>query len=277
MLQINSGKLYPNGVRRTNELRGVLYSNLLLFRMDDGPIVTAAGRLLQADATGTPRPLIYEITEQFEDDAIKAGVLISHTVQPYLQDFAAVVSFILRVTCTPDADLCARLLSGKRSLGVMTPPDKLVRRVFDKDIFFQQADIDLLKSFTKELIALERKSFLATMRAIRTYVTGMHRVKDDLELAYTLLVASIESLAQDFDPHKAQWSDYEQSKRQRIDKALADANAVTAKRVRTAVLEGEHLPLLGAFASSFLRSCRTLTSGKAVGIAPSASSTSATP
>jgi len=247
MLQINSGKLYPNGVRRTNELRGVLYSNLFLFRTDDGPIVTVAGRLKQADATGIPRPLIYEITEQFEDDDIRAGVLISHTVRPYLQDFAAVVSFILRVTCTPDADLCARLLNGKPSLGVMTPPDKLVRRVFDDRVFFHQADIDLLKSFTGDLIALERKSFLATMRAIRTYVTGMHRVKDDLELAYTLLVASIESLAQDFDAHKAQWSEYEQSKRQSIDKALADANGLTAKRVRTAILEGEHLALARRF------------------------------
>jgi hypothetical protein len=246
MLQISSGKLYPDGVRRTNELRGVLYSNLFLFRMDDGPIVTAAGRLQQVDATGTPHPLIYEITEKFEDD-IGVGVLISHTVQPYLQDFAAVVSFILRVTCTPDADLCARLLNGKRSLGVMTPPDKLVRRVFDKEIFFQQSDIDLLKSFTTDLIALERKSFLATMRAIRTYVTSMHRVKDDLELAYTLLVASIESLSQDFDADKAQWSDYEQSKRQRIDQALANADGVTAKRVRTAILEGEHQALARRF------------------------------
>jgi hypothetical protein len=75
----------------------------------------------------------------------------------------------------------------------------------------------------------------------------MHRVKDDLELAYTLLVASIESLAQDFDPHKARWSDYEQSKRQRIDKALAGAAEVTANRVRTAILEGEHLALARRF------------------------------
>jgi hypothetical protein len=89
MLQINSGKLYPNGVLRTNELRGVLYSNLFLMRMDDSPIVTRAGRLLQAEATNLPRPIIYEVTEQF-DDEIMQGTLASHGVQPYLQDFAAV-------------------------------------------------------------------------------------------------------------------------------------------------------------------------------------------
>ena len=247
MLQINSGKLYPDGVGRTNELRGVLYSNLFLFRMDDGPIVTAAGRLRQVDSTVTPRPMIYEITEQFEDNSIQAGVVVSHGVQPYLQDFAAIASFILRVTCTPDADLCTRLLNGRPSLGVTTPPHQLVRRAFDKEIIFQQSDIDLLKSFTADLIALKRKSFLATMRAIRTYVTGMHRVRDDLELAYTLVVASIESLSQEFDAHKAQWTDYDQSKRQRIDKALAGADELIRKRVRTAILEGEHLALSRRF------------------------------
>ena len=242
MLQINSGKLYPNGVRRTNELRGVLYSNLFLMRMEDSPIVTQAGRLLQAEATNLPRPIIYEVTEQF-DDEIMQGTLASHGVQPYLQDFAAVVSFVLRVTCTPDPDLCIRLMSEKRSLGVRTPPVKLVRKVFDKEVWFRKEDDELLKGFVDDLLALKRKSFLAAMRAIRTYVTGLHRVADDLELAYTLLVASLESLAQDFDGHTAQWSDYDQVRRQRIDKALTNADEVTSGRVRDAILKGEHVAL----------------------------------
>lgn len=247
MLQINSGKLYPTGVQRTNELRGILYSNLLLMRMEDGPIVTEAGRILQADATSLPRPLVYEVTEQFEDNGRAPGVLISHTVQPYLTDFSAVVSFALRVTCTPDPDFCARLLSEKRSLGVRTPPAKLVRRVFDKNVWFHQADDEQLKTFVADLIALKRRSLLAAMRAIRTYVTGLHRVADDLELAYTLLVASLESLAQDFDGHKVLWSDYDQTRRHRIDKALRGVEDEPANRVRDAVLNGEHVALARRF------------------------------
>jgi len=242
MLQINSGKLYPNGVLRTNELRGVLYSNLFLMRMDESPIVTRAGRLLQVEATNLPRPIIYEVTEQF-DDEIMHGTLASHGVQPYLQDFAAVISFVLRVTCTPDPDLCIRLTSEKRSLGVKTPPVKLVRQVFNKEVWFREEDGELLKGFVDDLLALKRKSFLAAMRAIRTYVTGIHRVADDLELAYTLLVASLESLAQEFDGHTTQWSDYDQVRRQRVDKALASADEVTSGRVRDAILKGEHVAL----------------------------------
>ena len=53
MLQINSGKLYPNGVGRKNQLRGILYSNLFLIGLDDTPIVTAAGTLRQVDPFGS--------------------------------------------------------------------------------------------------------------------------------------------------------------------------------------------------------------------------------
>lgn len=129
----------------------------------------------------------------------------------------------------------------------MTPPAKLVRKVFDKEIIFNENDDKLLNGFIDDLIGLKRKSFLAVMRAIRTYVTGLHRVADDLELAYTLMVASLESLAQDFDGHTAQWSDYEQGRRQRIDKALKDADEVTADRVRDAILKGEHVALKRRF------------------------------
>src|SRR5487761_42131 len=247
MLQINSGKLYPNGVGRKNQLRGVLYSNLILLGLDDTPITTAAGSLLRAETIGSPTSIVYEITEQKESNEIASGVLISHGVLPYLHDFSAVVSFALRVTCTPDIDLCARLLSGKRSLSVISPPAKLVKRVFEKEVFCQATDNEFLISFVSDLIGLRRRSFLAAMKAIRTYVTGLHRIADDLELAYTLLVASIEALAQGFDGHEGAWNDFEESKRRKVDKALSDADGTTAERVRSAIVEIEHLALSRRF------------------------------
>ena len=53
MLQINSGKLYPGGVRRTNQLRGVIYTNLFIGERDV-PLVTAAGTSLYADPVREP-------------------------------------------------------------------------------------------------------------------------------------------------------------------------------------------------------------------------------
>ena len=87
------------------------------------------------------------------------------------------------------------------------------------------------------------------MKAIHTYVTGLHRITEDFETAYTLLVASIESLTQGFDGYRAEWTDYDEQKRNRVDQALANADEVTAERVRNAILENEHIALTRRFCS----------------------------
>ncbi len=243
MLQIASGRLFREKPGQRNELRGVLYTNL---RMYNQVIETAAGRLLYTSTLHDSKTLVYEFTELIEDEP-GPGAIASHGIDPYLSDFAAVVSFALDVTCTPDPELTFRLLNGRPGPSVQYPPSRLVRRVFDDMVFCQPADEVQLFELVGQLISLKRKSFLAAMRAIRSYVTGLHRLADDYELAYTLLVVSIESLAQEFDDFQPEWADYEQQKRIAMDKALAGADEELAARVREILLETEHVALSRRF------------------------------
>ena len=239
MLQIASGRLFREKPGQRNELRGVLYTNL---RMYNQVIDTAAGRLLYTSTLHDSKSLVYEFTELIEDDPAAGGIL-SHGIDPYLSDFAAVVSFALNVTCTPDPDVASRLLSGRPGPSVQFHPDKLIPQVF-KDMIFCQPEHEMqLFEMVGQLISLERRSFLAAMRAIRSYVTGLHRLADDYELAYTLLVVSIESLAQEFDDFQPQWRDYDQRKRVPIDGVLARVDDVPAARIREVLLETEHVAL----------------------------------
>ena len=246
MLQIASGKLFKRPPSRSNELRGVVHTNLQL--PSENPIETAAGKLLPT-STSRDKILIYELTEHIEEEEIPSPSfqMVSYSIDPYLNDFAAIVSFALNVTCTPDPELTSRLTSGRPGPVVRIPPSKLIRRVFDDQVWCQDEDAAKLVNIVKDLIGLQRKSYLAAMRAIRTYVTGLHRLADDLELAYTLLVASIESLAQGFDGHRAKWTDYEETKRRTIDKALANADKEITKGVREAILNIEHVSLARRF------------------------------
>ena len=239
MLQIASGRLFREKPAQRNRLRGVLYTNLEMYNT---VIDTAAGRLSYTSTLHDSKTLIYEFTELIEDDA-SAGGLLSHGIDPYLSDFAAVVSFALNVTCTPDPELTFRLLGGRPGPSVQYPPSRLVRRIFDDRVFCQPEDEVQLFELVGQLISLERRSFLAAMRAIRSYVTGLHRLADDYELAHTLLVVSMESLAQDFDDFEPQWEDYDQRKRTSIDAALTGADEDAAARVRTVLLETEHVAL----------------------------------
>lgn len=246
MLQIATGKLFTKSVERENRLRGMLYTNAIIER--EASIETAAGSLLPSSSYSIrPHALIYEFVERMEGDGIKPGVLVSSTVDPYLQDFSVVVSFALNCVCTPDVDLAKRLTSGVRGLVTRVAPQELVSRFFEKEYWCKSDEIEFLKDFTNKLIGLPRTTFLGVMRALRTYVNGMHRITDDLELAYTLLVASVESLAQDFDGHDSDWESFDERKRTAVDEALFGADADISQRVRDALLRVEHVALARRF------------------------------
>lgn len=116
-----------------------------------------------------------------------------------------------------------------------------------KVLFVQKKKKRFFLDFVKQLIGLNRKTYLGVMNAIRTYVTGIQRISDDFELAYTLLVASIESLAQNFDGHQSTWDDYDSRKRKIIEQALVNSDLETADRVREAILSIEHTSLSHRF------------------------------
>ena len=238
MLQIASGRLFSGPAARRNELRGVLYTNLQFF--DRATIETAAGRLLSTESISSPGTVVYEITELIEDEP-QAGGLVSHGADPYLNDFGIVVSFALNVICTPDQEAFRRLAGGLRGPLAAVRPRELVSKVFDQQVWCGDEQAEELVRFTEALIGLKREAFLASMRSMKTYITALHRLRDDPELAYMLFVASIESLAKGFDAAQPDWSDYPEHKRVKLDLALENADPDTAHGVRSALLEIEHL------------------------------------
>lgn len=149
MLQINSGKPFTREPEHRNELRGILYTNLRVVRRE--PIETAAGRVLPVSTLRRSGALVYEVTELIEAQPRGPGVLVSHGAEPYLRDFATVVSFALSVTCTPDPDLAQRLTNGDRGVAVFDAPSKLVKRTFDGEVLCQDADAEHLTDFVTQL------------------------------------------------------------------------------------------------------------------------------
>ena len=235
MLQIASGKLFKRAPAHKNELRGFLFSNLHV--VGERSVETAAGKLLPAStSSGRHGQLVYEFTEHIEEER-SPGALVSHGIAPYIHDFATLVSFGLNATCTVSVDDAQRLTSRERSTKVGFMPSAFMPRTFDREVIVKDEELQSFVKFVDDLIGLERKYFLGAMRAIRTYVVALHRLADDLELSYTLLVASIESLAASFDQFDPVWEDYDEAKRAKVDRALADADLNTARKVREVLLE----------------------------------------
>ena len=145
---------------------------------------TIAGQLLPSSSyTIRPNVLVYELTERMESEEQGPGVLVSSGIKPYLQDYSVVASFALNCVFTSDVDLARRLTTGQRGLATRVAPQTLVRRFFDGEIWCKPDELKFLEEFVEKLIGLPRRTFLGVMHALRTYVNGMHRIADDLELA----------------------------------------------------------------------------------------------
>jgi hypothetical protein len=248
MLQISSKKFFTSTKLHETLHRGVYYTNYRVF--GDAPLETPVGMLLPSTAWLGLTTMTYEIMERIEahPHGPVAGEVVSIGGDTLVNDFAAIISFALNVTCTPDPDLTRRLTANVHpALGTTSVPQKFIPRMFDTQVQCKTGDTLLLSNFITELIDLDRKTFEGAMRAIRRYVTGAHRIAEDVNLAYALFVMSMESLAQEFDGHIAEWSDYDQRKRAKIDEALDDAPESTADKVRSAILHNEHVALARRF------------------------------
>lgn len=248
MLQIATGRLFTRKPGTTNNLRGTFYTNAV-FPYETIEVPVANGRLLPPSSTRPGvKAVAYEFVERIEVEPDgRRSVIVSSTALPYTLDFATVCSFALNCICSPDYTLVQRLTSTQPGVVTGWPQGRFVKRTYDPEFFLQQAEVESLQQFEAQLIGLPRVKFLGAMRAIRTYVTALHRVADDLELAYTLLVASVESLAQEFDGHTAEWHSLEDRKRDAMDRALDGAPEDVAQRVREALLSNEHVALARRF------------------------------
>jgi hypothetical protein len=238
MLQAATGKLFTNRENpRTTLLKGVVYTNLDLAVVDQ--LTTKVGTLISMDTSHTPTALGYEMTEHMEAAEPEPGVLVSRTMGAYIDDFADVASFSLRVICSPDVHITERLLNQRRRPGQPHPSERLAR-FYDASVRADLAEIAAFNEFAEQLIGLQRVTYMAVIQSIRTYVAAVHRMSDDLNLAYTLLVMCIESLVQKFDGYEPQWSDIPEEKRRGVDKALEGVDHDPARAVKDAVLDVIH-------------------------------------
>jgi hypothetical protein len=248
MLQISTGKFFKGEAYETLR-RAVYYTNYRIFREEE-LIETQAGSLQSVIGVHGLGELTCKIIERIEKlpGGPYSGEIIATGGDTLINDFAAIVSFALNVTCTADLELARRLVANERpSLGADLVPQKYVPRMFDRAVDWQPGDVEDLQRFVSDLMALERKSYEGAMRAIRRYVIGGHRISDDVNLAYALLVMSMESLAQKFDGFEPAWDDYDQKKRQRIDEALGETPEPVADKVRASVLANEHVAIARRF------------------------------
>ncbi|WP_443478349.1 hypothetical protein ACLIMP_22010 [Novosphingobium aerophilum] len=249
MLQIVQGRYFRDVPLTDTTHRGIFYTNLRAFG-DRNARIFPFGRLLPSTTHHGIGSFTVEAIERLESQSEdgQREVLAATSGDQLLEEIAAVISFCTNVVCVRDVDMARRLISHQENPNAnQQGPASILRQTFDKTVVFSEYHVTDIDQFMRSLIALNRKSYEAAIRAIRQIVDAMLIVDEDSSLAYTLMVAALESLGQASEPEVALWSEYDPRKRARIDEATKGLCETRELRIRTAILANEHLSLQRRF------------------------------
>jgi hypothetical protein len=254
VLQIVQGK-YFRDVPLTDTLhRGILYTNLRAFG-DREAHNLLFGRILPSTNFDGVASLTVEAREQLESVNEIGGqeVLAATSGDQLIDEIAAVVAFCLNAVCVRDYYMAQRVISKQHDKTQnYRGPASILRQTFDASIVMNETSIQDVDAFVRQLTGLQRRSYEAAMRAIRQIIDATLMVDEDATLAYTLMVAALESLGQRTEPRQSKWIDLGQEKRTRIDDALDGLDDDRTERIQSAILANEHTSLQRRFVSFVL-------------------------
>jgi hypothetical protein len=254
VLQIVQGKYFRDVPLTDTVHRAVLYTNLRAFGEREARDLPF-GRILPSTTFDGVASLTIEAHERLETLTLSGQreVLAATSGGQLIDEIAALIAFSFNVVCVRDYDMARRLIAqrqGEAHAG--SGPASILRQTFDATVVLSDESLDDLVVLVRALVELERKYYEAAMRAIRQVVDAILIVDEDATLAYTLMVAALESLGQTVAPPRSAWSEYDRSKRARIEAATVGLSEKRTKRIQDAVLANEHLHLQRRFVAFVL-------------------------
>jgi hypothetical protein len=255
VLQIVSKMYFRTGVPLHSTIhREVLSTNR--FFLPFGVVVQLPVGELAPSTPMTPVTTVtLSVTEHLEAETPEGepSMIVATSGTELIDDIADVLSFGLNSVFTRDHDLARRLIPNSVDGSAQSRASKFFRHTFTQHRFVPETELDELRSFVAQLIALDRSHFEAAMRAIRRIVHATQRAVDDPTLAYVDLVAALESLSDGEGAPTPTWDQMDNRKRKLIDTALEDADENVAKNVREAVMQGDHLGAKSRFVAFVTR------------------------
>lgn len=209
MLQILSGKFYNKNhkIKRVNE-KEIFYSNTKFL----SPLKTDIGKV---------ESINLNYIEGISSYILNINGLLCERYNPLgfpqaSNQFRLLLSFwfksIFETDKTSIEKSCRTL---PEDLGDELIPVKIIPEFYKLDKV--SLDIDSFNGFLKKMMNLSRDNYKSIMKSINSYVQAIKSVNYNLELSYSLMIFSIESLFQEFDDFEESWENYDKDIRINLD------------------------------------------------------------
>lgn len=253
MLQIAAGRFFrPNVSINEYVHRRTIYSNGWF--ADNTPVDLPVGKIIGSTDLGGVSTAMLEAVDRLEAQRWDGtdDFHIATGGDDLIDDIAYVMTFVLNRTFSRDHDQTHRLVPQEGATGWRRGAASLFPQLFDPRQVIQPRELDELKQFMDDLLALSREDFARAMRVIRNTIDATRRAVDDPTGAYTDFVAALESLGDDALTTPTTWDRYDSVKRKIIDPSLEDLSEEASEKIRSAVLQADRAGLRRRFVSSTL-------------------------
>jgi hypothetical protein len=242
MLQVISGKFFKSDFRQTRPAKGILYSNYSWI----GTIQTCVATLEPVDTFGSSIcSYVLNYTNQIEGEPRPGGLAPTGDWE-IIRQFQLLCTFGLKAAFDVDRnsiELSCR--EKRRHSGDQYIPSRFTTRFFNPVINGNNSEVESFINLINKTIGLPRKQYLAVIRCLTNFHDALQALSSNLDLAYSMLVYSLEALSQNFDGYSPIWKDHPQN--EKMDKILLKIDQSLAGEIRALLIKEGHLKLKKRF------------------------------
>ncbi len=240
MLQIISGKFFKTDDRHITECRKITYSNYSWVK----PIKTCVATLEPTDLGSRVSPYVIRYKEQIE----KPSVLICTDGSEIIQQFQLLCMFGLKAYFdTERNNLDFNCREYPRSSSDIYLPSKFVSHFFEPRIHGKKEEVDTFVKFVDKVIGLPREKYKGVMSCLNNFFHALQVLNYNIDIAYSMVVFSLESLCQNFEDYRPVWGDYYPEVKSKLEPYLSEVNPKEKKGIKKVLLESSNLKLQKRF------------------------------
>ncbi len=238
-----SGKFFGEGERYAFEGRGILYSNMSWVRA----VETRAGTLEPVDAYGSEvSSYVLSYVNQIEKEP--AGGVVRVGDPEIVEQFGWLCMVWFEAFFDGDKqNVVVNCREKPAHAGDYYVGSKFARPYLSTERRITEEDEQGFVRFVDKVIGLPRRDYLSVVSFLQTLSHALHVLRQNLDLAYSMLVYALESLSQGRSGYLPRWEDYDPRVKNRLDPILDELVPKTSKAIRDALLENAHLKLQQRF------------------------------
>lgn len=238
MLQVTSGKFFKSADRIREDSEGVLYSNYAW----DGPITTSVATLQRTNAQNAPARYTLKYVNQVEKDSPpKNTLLVALPDNIIVEQFRLLSTFGLKAFFHREDAVVMASCREKGPDNWDNGPAFFVPRFLASKIAGRQDEVDTFVSLTNKVISLPRSAYKGVILALRSFNDALQVVGQNHELAYSMLVFCLDSLAQEYDSYEPQWEHYPQEVRGALERLFVETSSPPFEQVQAVLLKDANL------------------------------------